>query len=86
MSSQLYTTTKEKPMAEEQKKAKKPEGSLENIKVAKGAEKAPDSKSEVSGHMSPGGWYVCWNCGTVNWVPFGWDYFYCRHDVVLNRC
>ena len=73
-------------MAEEQKKAKKPEGSLENIKVAQGTETTPGKKPEVSGHMPPGAYYTCWACGTANWVPYGWDYFYCRVDFVLNRC
>jgi len=73
-------------MAEEQKKGKKPEGSLENVKVAQGAEQAPDSQSEVSGHMSTGAFYTCWACGAVNWVPWGWDYFYCRVCHALNGC
>jgi len=68
----------------ENKKAQKPSGSIENAKVAQGLEK-PTSSGEVSGHMSPGAFYSCWACGTVNWIPYGWDYFYCRSCLVLNR-
>jgi len=71
-------------MAEE-KKAQKPTGPLENVKVAQGQEKAPESKSEVTGHMSPGAYYHCWNDGVINYVPYGWDYFYCRICFAVNR-
>jgi len=71
-------------MSTEAKKANKPTGSIENEKVAQGLENPP-ATSEVAGHMSPGAFYNCWHCGVVNWVPFGWNYFYCRFDHVLNR-
>ena len=74
-------------MAETQpnaKPAKKPSGHLETGKVAQGMEKAPESKSEVAGHMSYGGYYTCWHCGSINFVPAGWTSFYCRIDYVLN--
>jgi hypothetical protein len=65
-------------------KAKKPQGNLEGVKVAQGLEKEAQTKAEVSGHTSPGAWYICWNCGTSNYVPFGWNYFYCRQCYALN--
>ena len=68
----------------ENKKAQKPSGPVENAKVAEGQEKAPAS-SDVSGHMSPGAYYDCWHCLRVNYVPYGWEYFYCRHCYALNR-
>lgn len=66
------------------KKAKKPGKMLENIKVIKGAKKAPATKGEVAGHTSPGANYRCWNCGAWNWVPWGWNYFYCWNCGALN--
>ena len=63
-------------------KARKPEGSLEEVKVAQGLKKEP--QAEVSGHISPGAYYNCWNCGCTNWVPRGWTYFYCWNDYCLN--
>jgi hypothetical protein len=66
----------------ETKKAQKPTGPIEE-KVAQGQEKAP--AAEVSGHMSPGAFYTCWNDGAVNYIPFGWNYFYCCRCWALNR-
>lgn len=66
------------------KKAKKPSGNLEGIKVAQGLRKEPKTKGEVAGHTSPGAWYNCWNCGALNYVPFGWNYFYCWRCGALN--
>ena len=75
----------------EHKKAQKPTGSIENAKVAQGLEK-PTGSSEVSGHgvgrtpgMSAGAFYSCSACGTVNWVPYGSEYFYCWNCYALNR-
>jgi hypothetical protein len=68
------------------KKGRKPVGNLENVKVAKGLKKAPASKGEVSGRISPGAWYICACCGASNWVPYGWSYFYCWNDRCLNYC
>ena len=67
------------------KKAKKPQGDIESAKVSKGLKKSPGGKTEVAGHMSPGAFYLCWACGASNWVPYGWSYFYCWNDLVLNR-
>jgi len=69
----------------EQKKAQKPTGPIEKAKVAQGLDKPPAGSGDVKGHMSPGAYYICWNDGSVNWVPFGWDYFYCRTCWALNR-
>ena len=67
------------------KKAKRPGKSMENIKVIKGAKKGPaGAGSEVAGHTSPGAYYRCWNCGALNWVPWGWNYFYCWNCGALN--
>jgi hypothetical protein len=63
-------------------KARKPEGNLDAVKVAEGLKKEP--QAEVSGHISPGAYYHCWSCGAVNWVPRGWNHFYCWNDYVLN--
>lgn len=71
-------------MAEEPKKAHKPTGSMENVKVAQGLEKPPDSTSEVAGHMSPGAYYNCWNDLALNWVPYGWTSFYCWRCHAFN--
>jgi hypothetical protein len=71
----------QKPKA---KKAKRPKGDLEGIKVARGLKKEPATKSEVAGHTSPGAWYRCWNDGALNYVPFGWNYFYCWRCGALN--
>ena len=68
----------------EHKKGQKPSGSIEKAKVAQGLEK-PAGSGEASGHMSPGAFYSCWNCGAANWFPFGWDYFYCWSCGALNR-
>jgi len=65
------------------KKAQKPAKSLEGAKVAQGEKSAP-KEGEVSGHMSLGGWYLCWHCGARNYVPYGWNYFYCWNDYALN--
>jgi len=76
-------------MAAEQKKGKKPTGPIENLKVAQGQQKPP-AQSEVSGHLassgtvSPGAYYICWNDQAVNWVPYGWDHFYCWNCHALN--
>jgi hypothetical protein len=65
-------------------KAKKPSGNLDGVRVAQGLEKAPTSKAEVTGHTSPGEWYLCHCDGAANWVPAGWNYFYCYRDGCLN--
>jgi hypothetical protein len=65
-------------------KAKKPTGNIEGKKVAQGLEKEPASKAEVAGHASSGGWYLCHCCGAANYVPYGWEYFYCWNDYCLN--
>jgi hypothetical protein len=67
------------------KPGKRPSGNLEGVNVALGLEKAPESKSEVSGHISHGGTYVCWNDGCANFVPPGWVYFICRCCGALNN-
>jgi hypothetical protein len=66
------------------KKAKRPGKSLDRISVIKGVKKAPASKGEVAGHTSPGAYYLCWNCGRLNWVPWGWNYFHCWYCGALN--
>lgn len=68
------------------KKGKRPARNLDGVRVSKGLKKAPGSKGEVTGRTSPGAIYTCWSCGAANWVPFGWNYFYCRVCWVLNRC
>jgi len=68
------------------KKGKRPARNLDGVRVSKGLKKAPASKAEVSGRTSPGAFYWCWACGASNWVPFGYNYFYCWRCVVLNRC
>jgi hypothetical protein len=67
-------------------KARKPTGNLEGVKVAQGLEKEPTSKAEVTGHTAPypGAWYICHCDGAANWVPGGWNYFYCYRDYCLN--
>ncbi|HUK23699.1 MAG TPA: hypothetical protein VLV49_03895 [Terriglobales bacterium] len=67
------------------KKGKKVSGSLEGVNISKGGKKAPASKGEVTGHASSGAWYVCWACGALNYVPYGYDYFICWRDGALNR-
>lgn len=66
------------------KRGKKPRKSIEGAKVIKGEKKGPSSKSEVAGHTSPGAYYRCWRCGALNYVPWGYDSFYCWNDWVLN--
>ncbi|HEY1265385.1 MAG TPA: hypothetical protein VGF06_17775 [Terriglobales bacterium] len=68
------------------KKGKKVSGSMEKVNVAKGLKKPPASKGEVAGHMSYGEVFLCWACGARNYVPYGWNYFICWYDGVLNRC
>lgn len=67
------------------KKGKKPNAkhlaSVERV----GSKKAPASKGEVGGKMSPGAIYACWNCGNTSFVPFGWDDFICPYCAALNR-
>ena len=58
-------------------------GNLEGIKVAQGLEKEPP-KAEVAGHTSPGAVYFCWNDAASNYVPPGWNYFYCWSCGALN--
>jgi len=67
-----------------EKKGQKPSGDLDGIKVAAGQKSGP-KEGEVSGHMSPGAFYICWNCSTPNYVPFGWNHFYCFSCFALNR-
>lgn len=71
----------EKPKS---KKARKPKGNLKGIEVAQGLKKAPAAKGEVAGHTSPGAYYRCWNDLALNFVPFGWNYFYCWRCTALN--
>lgn len=68
------------------KKGKKPVGNLDDVKVSKGLKKAPGTKAEVAGHVSPGANYFCRCCGAINWVPAGYTYFYCWRDGCLNAC
>lgn len=77
---------KEKPMAEEPKKGQKPTSSLENVNVAQGLEKPTESTSEVTGHMSEGRIYICWNCGARNIVSYGTVYFMCWNCGAVNVC
>jgi hypothetical protein len=75
------------PAAPKPKKGKKVAKSVEGVNVAAGLKKAPAApKGEVTGHMSPGAFYLCWNCGSSNWVPYGWVYFYCWNCKAFNRC
>jgi len=70
--------------ASEPKKGKKVTQNIESAKVAVGLENAPKSKGEVTGHISPGAWYLCHCDGTSNWVPYGWSYFICWRDGCFN--
>jgi len=67
----------------EPKKAKKPEGALENIKAEQGRERAP----EVIGHAAVGAYYICAYCLAVNWVAnANCDWFVCWSCGHLNGC
>ena len=67
----------------EGKPGKKPTGQHKEVKAIAGQEKAPE-QGEVAGHTSPGAYYRCWNDAVVNYVPYGWDAFYCRRCYALN--
>ena len=67
------------------KKGKKVTKAVEGVNVSMGMKKAPVAKGDVVGHMSPGMNYLCWNCGTPNYVPFGWNYFICWRCGAFNR-
>jgi hypothetical protein len=69
----------------EAKKATKPSGNLDRVNVTQGQKEAP-ATGEVTGHMSPGAGYNCWHCGALNWVPYGYVFFYCWNCGALNRC
>jgi hypothetical protein len=71
-------------MANEPKKGQKPSGDIEGAKVAQGKKSAP-KEGEVAAHMSPGAYYLCWNDGASNYVPFGWNFFYCWSCGAFNR-
>jgi hypothetical protein len=64
---------------------KKPEGNLEGINVFLGMKNAPTTEGEVEGHMSPGAFYACWAGDCADFVPFGWNYYYCSCNLHLNR-
>jgi hypothetical protein len=68
------------------KNGKKVSKNVKGVDVSFGLKKAPAQKGEVSGHMSPGAYYNCWNDGAVNFVPYGWTYFICRVCGAFNRC
>ena len=64
-------------MDEQPRRTRKPTSSLEGVEVPEAFKSAPASGAEVSGHMSPGAYYICWNCGAVYYVTYGWTQFRC---------
>jgi hypothetical protein len=70
----------------EAKKGQKPTEAIENGKIAIG--KAAEKPDDVSGHLyppvSPGMYYICWNCKWANYVGPGYTSFTCGHCWALN--
>jgi hypothetical protein len=67
-------------------KGKKVTTNVENVNVCKGLKKEPAAKGEVTGHISPGKYYLCFHDRAINWVRRGWSYFICWRCHAFNRC